>query len=44
MCQCPGSNARRGDPCEKHCPRENDHDRYFAKGQPAPCGCTPSNA
>lgn len=41
MCRCPDSKARRGDPCENHCPQELDHKRYFAQNLPAPCGCTP---
>jgi hypothetical protein len=28
--------------CRDHCPRELDHERYFARGLPAPCGCTPA--
>lgn len=42
MCKCPGTNARRGDPCADHCPQELDHERYFAQDLPAPCGCTPT--
>ncbi|MFJ6611875.1 hypothetical protein ACIQPT_16540 [Streptomyces sp. NPDC091289] len=27
--------------CENHCPQELDHEKYFSRGLPAPCGCTP---
>ncbi|MFF9688972.1 hypothetical protein [Streptomyces sp. NPDC014623] len=42
MCRCPDTKVRPGDPCADHCPQELDHERYFARGLPAPCGCTPS--
>ncbi|MDQ0792012.1 hypothetical protein QFZ58_000500 [Streptomyces sp. B1I3] len=29
------------DPCADHCPQELDHEAYFARDLPAPCGCTP---
>lgn len=42
MCRCPDAKVRPGDPCADHCPQELEHEKYFARGLPAPCGCTPS--
>jgi len=31
------------DSCADHCPQELDHEKHFARGLPAPCGCTPAD-
>lgn len=34
--------GKRPDPCANRCPQELAHEKYFARGLPAPCGCTPA--
>ncbi|WP_406325832.1 hypothetical protein OG784_12895 [Streptomyces sp. NBC_01617] len=31
------------DPCADHCPQELEHEFFFTRGLPTPCGCTPIN-